>query len=199
MRNITYFSLVIVSAVFLSACTAKVPNGTDFQANEDKTPESEQSLSTTMRDLLGMDKNQKCTVSSSSVDDKNVKTDTTGTIYISGKKIAQEVEVTSTDQNFPRISMRMISDGTYMYTWNTETKSQGMKMKINETEEDKLENNDNEKSNGGISMDDKLNVKCSNWIVDNSKFNIPSDVQFTDLSEMMKNIPTMPAGIPDGE
>lgn len=199
MNNKARLSLCLISAVLLSACTAKVPNGTQEQAGDNKAPEtqSEQSISSSLRDLLAMGKSQQCTVSSSSVDDKNVKTETTGTIYISGKKMAQEVSVTSTDKDFPRVNMRMISDGSYMYTWNTETKSQGMKMKITEPEEGKTENNG--KQNGNISMDDKLDVKCSNWIADNSKFNIPSDVQFTDLNEMMKNIPTMPAGVPDGE
>lgn len=199
MNNKARLSLCLISAVLLSACTAKVPTGTQEQAVDNKAPEtqSEQSLSTSMRDLLAMGKSQQCTVSSSSVDDKNVKTDTTGTLYISGKKIAQEVVVTSTDKDFPRVSMRMISDGTYMYTWNTETKSQGMKIKITEPEEGKPVND--KKSNGAVSMDDKLDVKCSNWIADNSKFDIPSDVKFTDLSELMKNIPTVPANIPTGE
>jgi starvation-inducible outer membrane lipoprotein len=93
MNNKVRLSLVIISTVFLSACTTKVPTGIQEQASDNKTPEtqSEQSLSTSLRDLLAMGKSQQCTVSSSSVNDKNVKTDTTGTIYISGKKMAQEV------------------------------------------------------------------------------------------------------------
>lgn len=113
--------------------------------------------------------------------------------------MAQEVKVTSTDKDMPSINMYMISDDEYMYTWSPQYKDQGMKMKIIEPEE--TADNDNETSNGAINLDDKVNVKCSPWLVDNSKFTIPKDIQFSDLSEMMKNIPTMPAGvnIPMGE
>jgi hypothetical protein len=196
MRNITKLSLVIISAVLLSACTAKAPTGTENQADEDNTG-TEQSQSTSIRDLLAMGQNQMCTVSTSEIDEESgTKTDTQGTIFISGKKMAQEVIVTSTDKDAPNMNMYLISDGTYMYTWNPQYKDQGVKMKITEPEET-TDTKDNAKSSA-VNLDEKVNVKCSPWTVDSSKFNIPKDIQFTDLSEMMKNIPTMPANVPTG-
>ena len=111
--------------------------------------------------------------------------------------MSQEVQVKSTDKAVPTINMRMISDGTYMYTWNTETKAQGMKIKI--TEPTAENTNTTNTNNGSVNLDDKVDMKCSPWLVDNSKFSIPTDVTFTDLSELMKNIPTVPAGIPTGK
>ncbi len=195
MSKKAIFPLVIFSAILLSACTAKTPIQ-DNLAEGDNSPETEQSQSTSMRELLAMGKSQKCTVSSSTTDDDGTKTESTGVIYISGDKIAQEVIVTSTDKDMPKIEMSMVSDGSYMYTWNTQEKNQGMKMKITETANESDE--DNTSQSGAVDMDDELNVKCSPWIADNSKFSVPKDVQFTDLSEMMKNIPTMPANIPSG-
>lgn len=199
MNKKASLSLVLLFAVLISACTIQKPTGTENQAgqNPDVVVETEESQSTSLRDLLALGKSQKCVITSSVTDDDGTKTDTSGTIYISGKKMAQEVMVTSTDKEMPKINMRMISDGDYMYTWNTETKAQGMKIKITEPEKGTAENGNPE--NGSISMDDKLNVKCSSWLVENSIFSIPSDVQFTDLSEMMKNIPTMPAGLPGSD
>lgn len=198
MNNKAKLSLVILSAVLLSACNAKTPVGTENQAGENKPveTETEQSQSSSLRELLALGKNQKCTVTTTSTDDDGTKTDTVGTIYISGKKMAQEVSVTSTDKEIPKINMRMISDGSYMYTWNIETKAQGMKIKI--TEPTETESKGGNSQGGAVDLDEKVAMKCTNWIVDNSKFTIPSDVQFTDLSEMMKNIPTMPANIPSG-
>ena len=195
MINKIRFSLVIISAVFLSACTVKTPTGTENQAGEDKTTPTEQSQSSSLRDLLAMGQNQKCTVSTSAVDETDgTKTDTQGTIYISGKKMAQEVIVTSTDKEMPSVNMSMVSDGTYMYTWNPQKKDQGMKLKITESEGTTETKGNTAK--GAVNFDEKVNVKCSPWIVDNSKFTVPTDVNFTDLSEVMKNIPTMPANIP---
>lgn len=197
MRNKAKISLVILSAVLLSACTTKTPTGTDTQAGEQNSPQTEQSVSTSLRDLLSLGQNQKCVVSTSTTDEDNVKTDTESTIFISGKKMAQEVQVKSTDKAVPTINMRMISDGIYMYTWNTETKAQGMKIKI--TEPTTENTNTTNTNNGSVNLDDKVDMKCSPWLVDNSKFTIPTDVTFTDLSELMKNIPTVPAGISTGK
>jgi len=196
MSNKAKISLVIFSAVLLSACTMTPQKGKETQPVENNTG-TEQSQAFSLRELIALGKNQKCVISTSTTSDDGTKTDTSGTIYISGKKMAQEVMVTSTDKEMPKIDMRMVSDGEYIYTWNTQTKQQGMKFKATDPSDGNIEKGDN--SNGGVSMDDKLNVKCSNWLVDNSKFAIPTDVNFTDLSEMMKNIPTMPAGanLPD--
>lgn len=198
MSKKAVFPLVIFFAILLSACTTKAPVGTENQAGENKPveTETEQSQSSSLRELLALGKNQKCTVTTTSADDDGTKTDTVGTIYISGKKMAQEVSVTSTDKEIPKINMRMISDGSYVYTWNTDTKNQGMKMKFEETQaEDKTPDTNNTQAKG-VNMDEKYDMKCTGWVVDNSKFAIPADVQFTDLSEMLKNLPTMPANIP---
>lgn len=195
MSKKAIFPLVIFSAILLSACTSKTPIQ-DNQAEDNTSPDTEQSQTTSMRELMALGKSQKCTVSSSTTDDDGTKTESTGVMYFAGGKIAQEVVVTSTDKEMPRIEMSMVSDGSYMYTWNTQEKNQGMKMKITETANES--DGDNTSQAGAVDMDDKLNVKCSPWIADNSKFSVPNDVQFTDLSEMMKNIPTKPANIPSG-
>jgi len=196
MSKIAKLSLVIISAVLLSACTAKAPIGTENQAGEDKTTDTEQSQSTSMRDLLAMGKNQRCMVSTSTTDDDGTKTDTVGTIYISGNKIAQEVNVVSTDKDMPVVNMRMITDGEFMYSWNTESKDQGMKIPMTDPSDGGVKNTNGQSES--VDLDNKVDMKCSSWTVDNSKFVIPTDVHFTDLSEMIKNIPTMPANIPTG-
>lgn len=195
MINKTGFSLVIISAVLLSACTAKAPVDTENQAGEDSTTQ-EQSQSSSLRDLIALGKNQKCVVTTSTTNEEGVKTDTVGTIYIAGKKMAQEVSVTSSDKKTPNVNMNMISDGEFMYSWTPGSKNQGMKIKITDPSDGGVQNTNGQQ--GSVDFDNKVDMKCSGWMVDNSKFTIPTDVKFTDLSEMMKNIPTVPANIPTG-
>lgn len=194
MINKAKISLVIISTIFLSACTVKAPTGTENQAGEDNTNPTEQPQSSSLRDLINLGKNQKCVVTTSTTSEEGIKTDTVGTIFISGKKVAQEVSVTSSDKKTPNVNMSMISDGEFMYSWNTESKNQGMKIKITDPSDGGVQNTNGQ--SGSVDFDNKVDMKCSGWVVDNSKFTIPSDVKFTDLSEIMKNIPTVPANIP---
>ena len=195
MINKTRFSLVIISSVLLSACIVKTPTGIENQAGEDNTAPTEQPQSSSLRELLAMGKSQKCEISSSDTDENGVKTETKGTLYFSGNKMAEEVQMTSSQKDSPpNLTMMMVTDGTYMYSWDVSKKTSGMKFKITQpTEGDKIEN-----KNGSVDLDKKFDMKCTNWTVDNSKFTIPADVKFTDLSEMMENIPTVPANIPTG-
>jgi len=197
MTKLTSFSLVIASALLLSACTVtKNPTGTPNPVGENQptaTP-AEQNKATSLRELLGMGQNQKCTFSTSFTDDKNVTTETSGTLYTSGKKIAEEVQITSTGNGGINTNSMMISDGDKIYTWNPSEKTSGMMLKMVEP----TGTADGKTQNQNVDLDKKFDMKCSPWTVDESKFTIPTDVKFTDLTELMKNIPTVPA-IPTGK
>lgn len=189
MNNKARVSLVILSAALLSACTAPKTPGVENQAQN-----SEQNQSSSLRDLLSMGQTQTCTFSTTMTDENKVTSTTQATVYISGEKLAEEIQTSSTDKNVGTINMRMISDGTYMYSWDTSKKMPGVKILIPTPGE---ENQDTQKAqNERVDLDQKVDMKCSPWVFDNSKFTLPTDVQFTDLSELMKNIPSMPANIP---
>jgi len=188
-------SLVLLSAILLSACNAKTPANNENQGNDDSSnTQTEQTVTSSIRELIGMGQNQKCnfTVSATDKDDNTI--DTSGTIYLSGNKFAEEVQTLSSQNEALNTNMRMISDGTYMYTWDTSKKMPGMKFKIVEPTETDNENTTAETQKSDI--DSKIDMKCAPWSVDEAMFTIPTDVQFNDLSEMMKNLPTMPANIP---
>jgi hypothetical protein len=195
MRNITKFSLVILSAIFLSACTTPAPSNTNTQAGEDKTTPTEQSQTSSLRELLAAGKSQKCVFTSSRTDDNKVTINTSGTIYISGKKMLEEIQVKSNDKEALNIDTRLISDGTTIYTWDANRKNSGIKFKIAE----QAAVAGTKTQNQSVDLDNKVDMKCSAWALDETKFNVPTDIQFTDLSEMMKNIPTVPANLPTGK
>ncbi len=84
-----------------------------------------------------------------------------------------------------------IMDKEWVYTWNNTTPT-GIKAKIsdipdtkNETQ-DYLENNKEEKGQI-IDTKEKMDYKCSAWNVDNSKFELPKNIEFKDTSEIMKD------------
>lgn len=191
MSKKSKLSLIILSAILFSACTTKAPVGTSNQTGENQPTAvpTEQNQPTSMRELLANGQNQKCTFSMSETDEDDNTTDTSGTLYVSGKRMFEEVEILNSANETKNVSMRMMSDGDKIYTWDASKKTSGMMFKMTEP----TETEDNETQNQNVDLDKKIDMKCSSWTVDESKFTVPTDVKFTDLSELMKNIPTVPA------
>lgn len=202
MTSKNKFLLLLTSSVFLSACTTSTSGTAQTTVSPTKAPEAqEQSLSKSMRELMTMGGSLQCKYS---FIDPESKADTSGTVYISGTRFAQEAEI-----KLPPTSsaiggkMNMISDGTNVYTWNPDKKDTGMKFTINK---DTTEAGQTEQKN--VDLDKKIDMKCSPWNVDESKFAIPKDINFTDLSQLMKGviqdktkglpavIPSIPKNIP---
>ncbi len=198
MRNKSKFSLIILSAVFLSACGASTP-GTQNQAAQPTPTPTEVNQSFSLRDLMGMGKDQTCTFAVTS-SDGSTNTATSGTIYISGQKLAENLQMTSSDKTVAVKNMNIISDGTFVYTWGLGEKLPGMKFKLAEITPTgttaALTNNQAQ----GADMDKKMSMKCSPWTADAGKFIVPTTIKFTDISSIIEkakaNIPTMPANIP---
>ena len=96
-------------------------------------------------------------------------------------------------------SGHVIWTGEYMYNWNDETK-QGMKMTYNLEEmgedmmgfdpdeyEEEIAQAEEMAEKMGIEEEEEFEmpkIKCQKWRVDNKKFELPSDVNFQDLSQM---------------
>jgi hypothetical protein len=127
--------------------------------------------------------------------DPESKIQTKSTLYISGDKFAQDAEIKNpADKENPNTKMSMISDGTNIYTWNPDKKETGMKFLINKTGGEK-----NETDTNTVDLDKKMDMNCSPWLSNSSKFTSPVEIKFSDLSELMKNIPGLPKdtqGIP---
>jgi len=122
----------------------------------------------TLKSLFG--KNQSCTINYPN-------NGGSGTVYVSGKKfrgnfttkIAGEKEVTS----------QVVSDGVYTYVWSSESPT-GIKMKIDVTSPSAGA------QTGNFNLDQEVGLNCLPWIVDTSKFTIPANIQFTDLSGIVQ-------------
>ncbi|MDQ5883555.1 MAG: hypothetical protein QG654_469 [Patescibacteria group bacterium] len=98
--------------------------------------------------------------------------DSSGTVYISGKKIRGDFVSKVSIAGLPDIGdvkTFMISDGESVYTWSSMT-SDGYKAPINKdvTSQD----------SSGVPTNQELDYKCIGWKVDQSKFSLPTNITF---------------------
>ena len=171
--------LLLGGAYFLLGKSKTTPDPlTANQANNEAVSEK-----TSFRDLLAGNRNVTCTTTYPT--DEN--TSTNGTIFVSGKRMRGDFNVTVNGKN---TLSYMIQDGTYVYVWTSDS-TQGTKMKADAVEKATGENTQN--ANQNFDVNKEVDVKCSNWSVDESKFTPPANVTFTDLSQILQKLPTSAA------
>lgn len=107
-----------------------------------------------------------------------------GTFYVAGERVRGDMTVT--DPTTREMPMHMLREGDWMYTWGDAMGGQGMKMKASQ------------RAPGGPSsapdVDEEMVMDCRPWPVDESKFVVPTDVQFMDMGGMMGLAGGMPQG-----
>ena len=101
-----------------------------------------------------------------------------GIFYVAQNRMRGDIDVTDPKEGV--LPMHMIRDGEWMYTWG-DAFGQGQGMKMNATAAGRSA----AEHGHGPDPDEEMAMDCNPWPVDNSKFNIPQDVQFNDLSSMM--------------
>lgn len=188
MKKSLSFSLILLSALFLSACGVKDNNSSTT------TPSLEQegnSSSFSLRDLIAKNIPQKCIWTDNSQD-----TESSGSMIISGQKFNQKITI---KQDGVTSNMYSISDGVYVYTWqdnadkNTPTAFK-MKLDVVQDSQDKLndqeemEEDDYSESNQSIDLDQDYNYNCSPTMVSDSDFQPPKDIEFVDYSQFLEDI-----------
>jgi len=132
--------------------------------------------SKSLKDLLSAGIAQKCTYSTTSEG-----TTTEGTSYIAGGKMRGDF--TNTTSGKTTVS-HMISDGKTSWIW-TEGETTGFKMTVEEPTAGETPSSQTTVE-GGVGWDDKFDYKCSAWVTDGTFFTPPSNVKFTDFSELLK-------------
>ncbi len=106
----------------------------------------------------------------------------TGTIYVgSNKKFAGDFNMKGT--NNANVVAHMVSDGTYMYMWSA-AMPMGIKMSLLAAR-----NAASNTQNQSVNLNQNVSMQCNPWTVDESKFTIPTNISFTDMSNL-----TNPAG-----
>ena len=144
--------------------------------------DDELSLTGTVLDIYQTGKTLKCTYSA---DDDGVTS--SGTTYISGTKVRSDFEV-EMEEGVSSKGHMIFVDST-AYTW-TEGMNPGYKMTL--SLEDLEGDKGNIQSNKDLEVYAKAyDFKCTPWIVDTSVFEVPTDISFTDFTEMLDTFQTV--------
>lgn len=150
-----------------------------------QTPVTDNSVSSgasSIKDLLSSGIPQKCTYSSTA--DSGT---TEGTSYVSAGKVRADFTNTTSDKT--TIS-HMITDGKTNYIW-TEGEKNGFKTTVQDTQTSQPESSPsgNSVQTEETNLNQKVDYKCSAWVPDESLFTPPSDITFTDFSQMVNSSP----------
>lgn len=160
--GIVLIVLSTVAALFLFNKTAQAPEQIDVTSESQETTES--STMGSIKSLMG--KNVTCTITYPDGSGS-------GTVYVAGEKMRGDFVMTAGGKE---TDGHMISDGEYMYSWSSAA-SQGTKIKINAT----AAQGDSQKSND-VDLDREVEMDCDNWSVDESKFELPTGIDFMEIS-----------------
>ncbi len=101
--------------------------------------------------------------------------DSTGTVFISGKKIRGDFVSKVSIEGLGAMSdikTYMISDGESVYTWSSMT-TDGYKAPV--TKEVPKE------THATVPTDQELDYKCVVWKIDESKFSLPTNITFKSI------------------
>ena len=163
--------LVSVGIVAVVAYTqlSKSSNETAEVSTSQETPaESTSSASRgSIKSLLTAGKNVTCEINF-------VEGSGGGTVFVAGNKVRGDFSVALPEHQ--TTESHMIQDGEFIYLWSG---TQGTKMKA-----DQIENASPAPSTQtqASDIDKEVDLNCSSWTVDDSKFTPPSDVTFLEVA-----------------
>jgi hypothetical protein len=183
-KFISIFLLILLS-VFLAGCIKKPQDNQQADKKQGRAQEESgkvENFTGSLMDVLKLGNSVKCTGSYSGEDGSMEMV-----VYASGKKSYSEMQVDAGEDGI--INTYSIYDGEWMYTWT----DQGMASKMNVSEMEDLakdmpeqEDYEGAQMSGQQAFQQEFDYKCNPWVVDNSKFVPPSDIEFMDMGEMMK-------------
>jgi ABC-type Fe3+-hydroxamate transport system substrate-binding protein len=186
MKKTLSLSLIIVASLFLSAC------GVKDNSSSDSSNKSDPKASFSLRELIAKNIPQKCTYSGI-----NQEGNFESEVIVSGDKFNQTVKVT--DSNGEEQTIYTISDGEYYYTWGVaqgQTFATKMKADFSSENEDNQDYQADEESfnqEASIDLDNNFQGTCSPTVISNADFQPPTDVDFTDYSQMIEQWQNMDA------
>jgi len=195
MKKYIYLTALLLSiSVTLTACTTKKDQKVEEMVENENsevtviTEDGEENLSGNIFDLVNLNKSIKCTFKSETEGGA-----ASGVTYVANGKTKTEFEIKNDEMDIKSYS---ISDGDWMYTWTSEN-NQGTKMNLNEMQDMADENIEEETEEiEYTNQTQDFDYKCTPWSVDNSVFELPENIEFMDLSEMMKGFMELQKNLP---
>jgi hypothetical protein len=171
MTNKIFFCFIFL---FLLVCVV----GCGQQAKEEK-PEA---LSASISELITQNKSVRCVLQA-----KGDETIASGTTYVYKNQARSDYQLKMSGEELT--NSHTITDGTYMYTWMDNNPSSAMKLKIADMQNEEFKAQAEDKGAGDY--EDKFDYQCYKWQPEQSLFVPPSDINFTDYTEMFKQFQGM--------
>lgn len=181
--------IVVVVIILLAAWGLMRPKAaSQVKDTMNKTSEvmpnsAESTAANSLKGLLAMGASKKCTYSVGEGMG-------TGTVYVTAGKMRGDTQVTAGKTT--NIS-HMIVDGQTSYTW-MDGQDMGYKMDFSSLEGNSMKGDVGNNGHYNADVNKNMNFACENWPIDNSKFTLPANVKFSDMSAMMQQ--KLPAGAP---
>lgn len=180
------FPLIVISSFFLSGCQLAKNTTVNNLPTPTPTPEIKTTTAaTSLKDLLAGGKAEKCTWVAEDNGNKS-----SGTLYISGKKFKQEVNIT--DSETQTVSQfYSLSDGAFLYTWGSAMGTQGFKISLEEMEtvaQSASVTDVPSQTQTTVDLNKQYQYQCQPWTANETDFSLPTGVAFTDMSEQMKQL-----------
>jgi hypothetical protein len=133
-----------------------------------------------LRSLLALGKNTMCTFTSVVENSSS-----SGTVYIAADGSMSGDFTSQTTAG--TVNSHMIMKGGTSYVWSG---AQGAKMNVSATQNATASN-----TNQSVDLDAQVDYDCKNWTRDDSKFTVPTNVNFIDIEAMMKGAGALPGGV----
>lgn len=140
-----------------------------------KTESSKTRVKSSLKQLLGMGKNASCELSADEAQGV-----VSGKINISGAKMMADFKMS--DEAGKMMDSHMINDGEFTYIWSSAA-PQGTKIK-NET----VAPAKPDQTKDSFDEDKEVDMDCTDWVPTSESFKVPKDVEFLDMSNMMKGV-----------
>lgn len=181
MKRNTILAIATIVILLLTAggflLSKKASYKTSLPTQSATTNQETQAESKSLKDLFTSGVSQTCTFS--------VGSESTGNVYVANGKMRGDFTVNAADKV---ITSHMISDGKTSYVWMDGEKT-GFKMAFDVSNASPVPE---ASASTTVDLNKKFDYNCTPSVSDASKFSLPTDVTFTDMSEL--KAPKIPAG-----
>jgi hypothetical protein len=190
-KNLYIFFLLVFLVLPLAGCVKnqaakdqKTAPGTDNVAPEAE----EEEINASALEMMAKGRSLHCTFTS---EDAKEGMKQTGDFYVDGanKKFRIEATAVMTGTQPLTLKTKTISDNVYLYFWNSLDEKAGFKMKMDQAAQAETNADKNTQD-----LNQDIKFRCRGWKVDNSMFELPSGVQFTDMEAMLKAVTSPKTG-----
>jgi hypothetical protein len=177
---------IIISVVALLAIGMGVVFAVVNQNNsQDQSGSTNNSERTSIANLLAQNKNLVCTYNYTGNDGNK----SSGTAYIAGERMRGSFAIDNAQQAEQK--SELLRDDQYQYIWDGQTNT-GLKM---DTSTIGADTDYNETSaQPSIDQNQEYDFDCSDWRVDESLFQVPDNVTFTDYTAQIEQLQQLQQG-----